>query len=556
MRLLPYQYTRNNKTTSYNRLIVEPIVIPKKVDEETGLVIPSHELPGSACGKVVQAGEGSEFKIGDEVQYLQVDRASFEEMDTVNIEGKVYDVIYEHKIWAQNDKPYNKIFVRPVSESEVTETGLVIPSNIQSVTKKGIIYDAPDYFNLQKGDKVEYQNGLEGRYPQATIDDVLYDVLYASDIFTINGEASPYRIIVKIDLIQQQFKRTTTQSGLKLSPLFIAMLRNLQYGEITAIGDQAQLLYPELKCGDTIIIDHAVESQDYRIISRQLGKENNAIFETRIINCYDFSEREIFAKLHYNKETRKIIDITPLGGSVFMKWEFDLLDGGNDGTSLLLETEDTLSHYHNLDDLKNVVRHKRAEAAEKAKIKVSGIKQVLAYIDKEMEPARYELLQAEAKAIEREEGRIAAHLRKDYLVVCDSVYPTQIPRYIISPYEELYPINILGQNFIIGHADFLILKSHTNMNIQSKDLVALSDNVIVLAMPNEDDESLLKIPDSAKSKPQYGTVVKIGSENELKVKEGDFILYQQHAGLKQNIDGVEHLIMKQNDLLAVLPKKD
>lgn len=553
MKLLPYYHSQSNNY--YNRLIVEPIKIPEVVGAN-GLIEPSRELPGSACGIVYQVREGSDFKPGDEVQYMQVDRASFENMDTVDIEGKIYDVIYEHKIWAQNDKPYNKIFVLPVSQAEVGEGGLVIPTDVQSVTKKGVIYDAPEYFNLKKGDKVEYQNELGGFYPQCTIDDVLYDVLYDSDIFTINGEASPYRIIVKIDLVQQSFKRSTTQSGLKLSPLFIAMLRNLQYAEISDIGEKAKLMYPELSIGDTIIIDHGVESQDYRVISREYGKENNAIYEHRIINCYEFSDREIFGKLHYNKGTRKIIDITPLGDSIFMKWDFNMFDGrGDQKDSLLPDTEDTLSDYHNLSDLKNVVAHRRAEAAERAKLKMSGIKQTLAYLDPQLEPERYGLLAAEAQTIAMEETKIAARLRKDHWVVCERIFPSQVPRYVISPYEVLYPINILGHKYIIGHSDFLLFLTHTNMNIKSTDLVALSDNVLVLPVEEKEESSLIKIPKSARSKPQYGTVVKIGDSKDG-VKEGDFILFRQGAGLVQQIDGVEHRIMKQNDLLAVLPKKD
>lgn len=559
MIVLPFKYPKNN--FFYKRLIVEPFPLPETKMED-GLIIPSHALPNSQGGIVFQCAGDSDFKIGDEVQYQKYDRAANEEMDTIDIEGKVYDVIYEQKIWAHNNRPYNQIFVRPITESEATAEGLIIPADVQSVTKKGIVYDAPEWFDIKKGDVIEYQNTLEGRYPVARIGDVLYELIFELDVFMVNGKVAPYRMIVKIDKVQQQFKRTTTQSGLNLSPLFIAMLRNLQYGEVAAIGDKAKEKYPMLKKGDTIILDHGVESQDYRLVKFDLGKEKNAIYEYRILNCYDFSDREIFGKLHYEKKSKKIIDITPLSDSVFLKWDFNLFDGGSEKMgSLLLETEDTLSHYHNLDDLKNVIKHQRADAAEKAKIKVSGIKRTLAYVKPELEPERHALLSMEVAAIEHEETRLSAHLRKDHWVVCENVFPRRVPRYTIAIYEELYPINIMGQKFIIAHPDFLLFQTHKNMDIKAADLGPLSDTVLVLPIEEKTEDSGLIIPEIARSKPQYGTVVKIRSSNGLAnngedVKDGDFILFRQGAGLKQSIDGIPHLIMKQNDLLAVVPAKE
>lgn len=557
MNVLPYYYEKIN--SYYKRLIVEPILVPE-VTTEGGLIIPSHGLPGSQGGRVFQCAPNSDFKAGDEVQYMKSDRAINENMDTVEIEGKVYDIVYEQKIWAHNDHPYNQVFVRPVSDSEITEEGLIVPADIHSITKKGIVYDCPEWFGIKKGDRIEYQNGMQGRWPQIRVGDELFDVIFELDIFMVNDEVSPYRMIVKIDKVAQQFKRTATQAGLKLSPLFIAMLRNLQYGEIAGIGEKAKEKYPILKKGDTIILDHGIESQDYRLVKYDLGKEKNPIYEYRILNCYDFSEREIFGKLHYEKRTKKIIDITPLCDSVFMKWDINVFDGGNRESSVLLDTLDSVYNYHNIDDIKNVVGHQRKEAAEKAKIKVSGIKQALTYVKPEFEPDRYALLQAEVAAIEKEEGRLSAYLRKDHWVVCESAFPRQIPAYIISPYEELYPINLMGQKYLIGHKDFLLFQSHKNMDIKSQDLSALSDTVLVLSI-EEKEEGELIIPLTARSKPQYGTVINIRSGNKLAnndedVKNGDFVLFRQGAGLVQSIDGVEHRIMKQNDLLAVVPHSE
>ena len=68
------------------------------------------------------------------------------------------------------------------------------------------------------------------------------------------------------------------------------------------------------------------------------------------------------------------------------------------------------------------------------------------------------------------------------------------------------------------------------------------------------------IPDTAKEKPQEGRVVSVGpgrlDENgkrvALEVKKGDLILMGKYAGTEVKIDGDEHIIMREEDVLAVL----
>jgi chaperonin GroES len=70
----------------------------------------------------------------------------------------------------------------------------------------------------------------------------------------------------------------------------------------------------------------------------------------------------------------------------------------------------------------------------------------------------------------------------------------------------------------------------------------------------------LFIPDTAKEKPQQGLVVAVGngklqedgSIRKLELKAGDKILFSKYAGNDIKIDGTEHLILKEDDVLAVL----
>jgi chaperonin GroES len=70
----------------------------------------------------------------------------------------------------------------------------------------------------------------------------------------------------------------------------------------------------------------------------------------------------------------------------------------------------------------------------------------------------------------------------------------------------------------------------------------------------------LFIPDTAKEKPQKGLVVAVGngkiqddgSIRKLDVKEGDKVLFSKYSGNDIKIDGVEHLILREDDVLAIL----
>jgi chaperonin GroES len=61
------------------------------------------------------------------------------------------------------------------------------------------------------------------------------------------------------------------------------------------------------------------------------------------------------------------------------------------------------------------------------------------------------------------------------------------------------------------------------------------------------------IPQTAQEKTQTGLVVAVGTDKDvIKVKEGDKVMYDKYAGTQIKIDGVEHLIVKMADILAIL----
>ena len=84
----------------------------------------------------------------------------------------------------------------------------------------------------------------------------------------------------------------------------------------------------------------------------------------------------------------------------------------------------------------------------------------------------------------------------------------------------------------------------------------LADRVLVEPAAAETKTSSgIIIPDSAKEKPQKGTIVAVGSgtkDNPITVSLGDSVLYGKYAGTELNHDGKDYLIMKESDILAIV----
>ena len=85
----------------------------------------------------------------------------------------------------------------------------------------------------------------------------------------------------------------------------------------------------------------------------------------------------------------------------------------------------------------------------------------------------------------------------------------------------------------------------------------LADRVLVLPAQAEEKVGGIIIPDTAKEKPQHGTIVADGNgtkDEEMILKEGDEILYGKYSGTELEVEGTKYLIMRQSDVLAVVQK--
>jgi chaperonin GroES len=84
----------------------------------------------------------------------------------------------------------------------------------------------------------------------------------------------------------------------------------------------------------------------------------------------------------------------------------------------------------------------------------------------------------------------------------------------------------------------------------------LADRVLIEpAAAEEKTAGGLYIPDTAKEKPQRGTVVAVGNgkkDEPLTVKTGDVVLYGKYSGTEINVEGKDLLMMRESDILAII----
>jgi chaperonin GroES len=96
----------------------------------------------------------------------------------------------------------------------------------------------------------------------------------------------------------------------------------------------------------------------------------------------------------------------------------------------------------------------------------------------------------------------------------------------------------------------------TNTIMASVKIQPLADRVLVEpAAAEEKTAGGIIIPDTAKEKPQKGTVIAVGKgkkDEPMTVKAGDTILYGKYSGTEITYDGKDYLIMRESDILAII----
>ncbi|MFM7497968.1 MAG: co-chaperone GroES [Bacteroidota bacterium] len=90
----------------------------------------------------------------------------------------------------------------------------------------------------------------------------------------------------------------------------------------------------------------------------------------------------------------------------------------------------------------------------------------------------------------------------------------------------------------------------------SNKITPIADRVLVEPSPSEEKTAGgIIIPDTAKEKPQRGTVIAAGQgkkDEPMTVKAGQTILYGKYSGTEVQIEGKDYLIMRESDIMAIL----
>ena len=85
-------------------------------------------------------------------------------------------------------------------------------------------------------------------------------------------------------------------------------------------------------------------------------------------------------------------------------------------------------------------------------------------------------------------------------------------------------------------------------------VIPIADRVLVKTEKTESKTaSGIIIPDTAQEKTQVAVVIAVGDDKEkIKVKDGDRIMYDKYSGTNIKIDGEDHLILKADDIIAII----
>ncbi len=84
-------------------------------------------------------------------------------------------------------------------------------------------------------------------------------------------------------------------------------------------------------------------------------------------------------------------------------------------------------------------------------------------------------------------------------------------------------------------------------------LVPLGDRLVIKqVVAEETTKSGIVLPGQAKEKPQEATVVAVGKNVSDEIKEGDTVIYSKYAGNNVKLDEEEYIIVKEEDILAVV----
>lgn len=564
-----------------NRILVKPK--PKDVEVlESGLQLP----PGSKLicdsGVVISCDEGSAVNVGDKVDYKVVTR--FDGSDApVYIDNEPYVVLFEHDLWAVNDIPFNRVYVRPISSTMAIgeDGGLIIPVNTKSYVQHGIIIAAPvnnDDFHV--GDVVSYRTNEQGMFPEVIDSNGdKYNVLRTTDVYTINREAAPNKMIVKINVLEQMKMRMIDDTQLQVHPAFAYMKHYLQYGKIVSAGYKALMAYDGIDVGDYVVIHHSIEHQDFRLLSEKSNSKGIVVSEERILDCVKDNSREIFGKIVFDADANGkrvpangISHIDPVNGNIFLDYQITPFESitQKEPEEMLERVGFDLSKVRTVDELVFLVDNAKKRGVTTYTEDFNQMKEILRVLNPEVPKDKNEidLIETKIELLRRNAELTAGRIGKNHLMVCklsnyslrDLSLGEQEHAHIVTQSSQLYPIKVMGKRFLIAHSSFIKArlthncKTTENMEIKVGEFTPFADLVLVQPIGDTQlkDSSLILPSTATFEAPTYGVIISVGPGTDkvkMVVKKDTKVVYRKGVGEPIHLDGVDYLLLRQDDLL-------
>lgn len=556
-----------------NRILVKPN--PKEFREtESGVVLPPNSQLVCDTGVVVSCPVDAIANVGDVVDYKIVQREDGTDQP-VYINDEAHFVLFEHDIWSVNGYPHNRVYVRPISASlSVDDTGeIVMPANVTSYVQHGIAFgDTKEYLD---GDALTYRRNEFGMFPKVMSDTgQQYDILLNTDVFTVNGEAAPSKMVVKINLIEQMKMRMIGETDLKMHPLFTYMKYYLQYGRIVSAGHKALELYPNISVGDYVALHHSVEHQEHRKLCQKSNAKGVIVSEERILSCTPNSSREILGVLRFNvdkdgKRTPQagLSHIKPIGQTIFLEYDIVPFENYNDKKQDVLVGIDgtgfDISNITNLDDMQHMVESAQKRTHTAYTEELNRLRDILNRLDPRIEGNKNEIDYAETKIEELMQSavEIAKPIARNHLFICKLSHRIdKLPyTHVVASYKELYPIKIMGKRYLVAHRMFIKaflnnFNKTTTTEMRISDFTPFADFCLIKPIGDVQlkDSELILPKMSQHEAPTFGEVISVGPGTDIvkmTVTPESKVIYRRGVGEQISMEGVDYILVRQNDIL-------
>lgn len=555
------------KQVSAGELTIGDIVLP---EISTGLL----------KGEVISASEGSGYAAGDTVFYSRIERNTNVISPDLFIDGERFAFLNDFEIWFHNGNPVNRIFVKPLSQIQVGEDGIITPTEVSDGVMEGSIVLVHPKSPFAAGDKIVYRRNVQRSYPVVVLNGESVEVLADRDVYTCNGNVSPYRMIVRIDMRLQAEHRSREENGLLLHPSFIHMKRNLQWGRLMDVGEHAAKMYPGCEKGKYIAFHHFVEHHAHRLLSTKCAQDGTPLYEYRIIDCLEHGDHEVFALLSVSADMNNggkltLQKIHPYDDVTVCDWTFNVVESEVPDETIGVVKERGFSAVgkRDLEELMAYVDRRRGEITNTYK---NEYNQHTATLQRLSQRDPYETdpsIQSEIRAYEEKRNAIQAAVlssakvvNKNHLVVLrisqknpnNKELLSDNAKYLVTTYRELYPISLMGNRYLFAYDQLILGTLETNIKnnkmAHTNNFMPTADQILIRPIEEKKSDSGIIIPEELRiDQPTKGIAVAVGPGKKLEpmlIPVGAEVHFIPRLSKEIMIDGEPFIIVKQNDTLG------